>query len=41
MLRPKYIIYDFESDTHTDTHKANHVEVDIMQVGNNYVHTLI
>ena len=24
LLQPKYIIYDFESDTHTDIHKANH-----------------
>ena len=34
----KYIIYDLESDVHTDTHKANHVEADVLVIGdsNNY-----
>ena len=26
---PRYIIYDFETDTSTDIHKPNHVEVDV------------
>ena len=29
--QPKYIIFDFESDTHTLTHIPNHVEVDILK----------
>ena len=29
----KYIIYDLESDVHTDTHKANHVEADVLVIG--------
>ena len=27
ILEPTYIIYDFETDTHTDIHIPNHVEV--------------
>ena len=30
---PKYIIFDFETDTHTNTHRANHVEVDVIKIG--------
>ena len=29
---PKYIIYDFETDTSTDIHKPNHVEIDILKL---------
>ena len=29
ILNQLYIIYDFETDTHTDIHKCNHVEVDV------------
>ena len=29
---PKYIIYDFETDTLTDIHKPNHVEIDILKI---------
>ena len=28
----RYVIYDFESDVHTLTHKPNHVEADVLQV---------
>ncbi len=28
---PKYI-YDFETDTSTDIHKPNHVEIDILKI---------
>jgi len=31
----RYIIYDFEADVHTLTHKPNHVEADILQVDKN------
>jgi hypothetical protein len=27
---PKYIMYDFETDTSTDIHKPNHVEIDVL-----------
>ena len=29
---PKYIVFDFETDTHTLTHVPNHVEVDISTI---------
>ena len=32
ILEPTYIIYDFETDTHTDIHIPNHVEVDIIKI---------
>ena len=35
---PQYIIYDFETDTHTDVHKPNHVEVDILKIDNDITH---
>jgi len=28
----QYIVYDFETDTHTLTHKPNHVEIDIIKI---------
>ena len=28
----RYIVYDFEADTHTLTHKPNHVEIDILEI---------
>ena len=31
-----YIIYDFESDVHTLTHKPNHVDADILTVGDTH-----
>ena len=30
---PKYIIYDFEADVHTLTHLPNHVEADVLKIG--------
>ena len=30
---PTYIVYDFEADVHTLTHKPNHVDVDVLTVG--------
>ena len=30
---PTYIIYDFESDVHTLTHKPNHVDADVLTIG--------
>ena len=36
---PKYIIYDFETDTSTDIHKPNHVEIDILQMDETLTHT--
>jgi DNA polymerase III epsilon subunit-like protein len=38
ILNPKYIIYDFETDTHTDIHKPNHVEVDVLEIDENQTH---
>jgi hypothetical protein len=38
ILYQKYIIYDFETDTHTDIHKPNHVEVDVLQIDENETH---
>jgi hypothetical protein len=29
---PRYITYDFETDTHTLTHKPNHCEVEVLKV---------
>jgi hypothetical protein len=29
---PRYIIYDFETDTSTDIHKPTHVEIDILNI---------
>jgi hypothetical protein len=37
-LYPKIITYDFETDTHTNIHKPNHVEVDILQIDENETH---
>ena len=36
---PRYIIYDFETDTHTDIHKPNHVEIDILEIDEGMTHT--
>ena len=33
---PKYIIYDFETDTSTDIHKPNHVEIDVLKIDNEH-----
>ena len=33
---PTYIVYDFEADVHTLTHKPNHVDVDVLTVGNTH-----
>jgi hypothetical protein len=38
ILHPKIITYDFETDTHTNIHKPNHVEVDILQIDENETH---
>ena len=38
VLQPKYIIYDFETDTHTDIHIPNHVEVDIIKIDKDDTH---
>jgi hypothetical protein len=33
-----FIIYDIETDTHTDTHKCDHVEVDVLEIDQNLTH---
>ena len=33
---PTYIVYGFEADVHTLTHKPNHVDVDALTVGNTH-----
>ena len=33
---PSYIVYDFEADVHTLTHKPNHVDVDVLTVGSTH-----
>ena len=33
---PRYIIYDFETDTHTLTHIPNHVEVSVLKVSDDH-----
>ena len=38
ILHPRYIIYDFETDTHTGVHKPNHVEVDILKIDEQQTH---
>ena len=38
ITNPRYIIYDFETDTHTNIHKPNHVEVDVLQIDENLTH---
>ena len=38
ITNPRYIIYDFETDTHTNIHKPNHVEVDVLQIDENLSH---
>ena len=38
ILEPTYIIYDFETDTHTDIHIPNHVEVDIIKIDDEQTH---
>ena len=35
---PRYIIYDFETDTHTLTHKPNHVEVSVLKVNESHTY---
>jgi hypothetical protein len=35
---PRYITYDFETDTHDGIHKPNHVEVDIMKIDEGQTH---
>ena len=32
----RYIVYDFEADTSTNTHEINHAEVDILCVNDCY-----
>ena len=36
---PRYIIYDFETDTHTSIHKPNHVEVDVLKIDGELTHS--
>ena len=38
ILQPRYIVFDFECDTHTNIHKTNHVEVDILQIDEGQTH---
>ena len=38
MRRPRYIVYDFETDTHTGIHKPNHVGVDVLLVDEGQTH---
>ena len=35
---PKYIIYDFETDTSSGIHLPNHVEIDILQIDKDQTH---
>ena len=35
---PRYISFDYETDTHTLTHVPNHVEVDVLQIDENLTH---
>jgi hypothetical protein len=35
---PRYIIYDFETDTDTSIHKPNHVEVDVLKIDDTLTH---
>ena len=35
---PKYITFDFETDTHTLTHLPNHVEIDILEIDEELTH---
>ena len=32
-------MFDFETDTHTDIHKPNHVEIDVLEVDEELTHT--
>ena len=36
---PRYIIYDFETDTSTGIHKPNHVEIDLLQIDKRRTHS--
>ena len=36
--QPKYIIYDFETDTNTGIHLPNHIETDILQIDKDNTH---
>ena len=36
---PRYIIYDFETDTHSSIHKPNHVEVDVLKIDEELTHS--
>jgi hypothetical protein len=38
ILQPRYIIYDFETDTHTNIHTPNHVEVDVLKIDEGLTH---
>jgi len=38
IIHPKYIIFDFETDTHTSIHKPNHVEVDVLKIDDDLTH---
>ena len=33
---PTYIIYDFEADVHSLTHKPNHVDADVLTIGDTH-----
>ena len=37
-MNPKYVIFDFESDTHTNIHTPNHVEVDVLKIDERQTH---
>ena len=34
----KYIIYDYETDVHTCTHKPNHVEAEVLTIGDTHIY---
>ena len=34
----KYIIYDYETDVHTYTHKPNHVEAEVLTIGDTHTY---
>ena len=38
ITNPRYVVFDFESDTHTNIHEPNHVEVDVLEIDEGQSH---
>ena len=38
ITNPRYVVFDFESDTHTNIHEPNHVEVDVLEIDQGQTH---